>query len=111
MAGHFRVGGRSRRARARAGEGRPRRGARGSAGGRAPKRPRLCGSAASSASQAGGRGHVAGLVAGLGAGLPLVGVRGPGPGEGVRAGGRCVSRAFLKNMHAAFPLDDGLCFP
>lgn len=34
-----------------------------------------------------------------------------GPGAGVRAGGRCVSRAFLKKMHAAFPLDDGLCFP
>lgn len=65
---------------ARAGEGRPQRGARGSAGGRAPKRPRLCGSAASSASQAGGRGHVAGLVAGLGAEPPLVGVRGPGSG-------------------------------
>lgn len=96
---------------ARAGEGRPQRCARGSAGGRAPKWPRLCGSAASSASQAGGRGHVAGLVAGLGAEPPLVGVQGPGPGAGVRAGGRCVSRAFLKKMHPAFPLDDGLCFP
>lgn len=71
---------------ARAGEERPRRGARGSAGGRAPKRPRLCGSAASSASQAGGRGHVAGLVAGLAAEPPLVGVRGPGRGSGLVAG-------------------------
>lgn len=70
---------------ARAGEGRHQHGARGSAGGRAPKRPRLCGSAASSASQAGGRGHVAGLVAGLGAEPPLVGVW--GPGLGVRGGG------------------------
>lgn len=71
---------------ARAGEGRPQRGARGSAGGRAPKRPRLCGSAASFASQAGDRGHVAGLVAGLAAERPLVGVRGPGRGSGQGAG-------------------------
>lgn len=68
------------------GEGRPQRGARGSAGGRAPKRPRLCGSAASFASQAGGRGHVAGLVAGLAAERPLVGVRGPGWGSGQGSG-------------------------
>lgn len=70
---------------ARAGEGRPQRGARGSAGGRAPKPPRLCGSAASFASQAGGCGHVAGLVAGLAAEQPLVGVPGPGwdPGRGL----------------------------
>lgn len=110
---HFRFrslpGGWSEPPGARAGEGRPQRGARGSAGGRAPKRPRLCGSAASFASQAGSRGHVAGLVAGLAAERPLVGVRGPGRGSGQGAG--AFPGLFLKKMHAAFPLDDDLCFP
>lgn len=95
---------------ARAGEGRPQRGARGSAGGRAGaeaapalrqrrllrvagRRPWPCRGAGSWARR---RAAASGC---------------PGPGAGVRAGGRYVSRAFPKKMHAAFPLDDGLCFP
>lgn len=114
------MGGRSRRARARGRGGLSAALGDQLAGGRAPKRPRLCGSAASFVSQAGGRGHVAGLVAGLAAERPLVGVRGPGRGSGQGSGAfpglsrrKCTQR-FLWMTACAFPrtrqLGSGVCY-